>query len=189
MNISNYKKSIRESNFSRDDEAVIWDFYVTKSLSRASSQHRWLSDYHKDDFRRPLNLLKRMMMVAGVKDEQCIIVNGKSMIKGLAQLELQGDTYNPMKIDCPRIACLIPSDREEGIEPYSEKKCVLSLMIHARNALAHGNTYFFDNGFVLLEDFNSSKIITARMLFHKNTLLAWIKLFDKERCYYPEIHM
>ena len=187
MHINDYKKSIRELNFSREDETVIWDFYVTKSLSRASTQHRWLSDYHKDDFQRPFNLLKRMMMAAGVKDEQCKIFNGKSMNKVLAQLDLLAN--EEINTDTPRIACLIPSDREEGAEQYSEKKCVLSVMIHARNAFAHGNTYFFENGFVMLEDMNFDKTITARMLFHKNTLLAWIRLFDKKRDYYPEIHV
>ena len=194
MNINSYKKSIRESSFSREDETVIWDFYVTKSLSHASSQHRWLSDYHQDDFTRPFNLMKRMMMAAGVKDEQCKIVTGKSMNKGLEQLNLLADTNVGISTDNPRIACLIPSDREGEGKQYSEKKCVINVMVHARNALAHGNTYFFDNGFVMLEDFIFDKFTrvtttTARMLFHKNTLLAWIKLFDKEKRYYPEIHI
>lgn len=182
-NISEYRKSIRESNFTRENETVIWDFYVTKSLSKASSQHRWLSEYHRDDFQRPFNLMKKMMMTAGVTEDKCQIVFGRSMNKGLAQLDLLSETG--ISIQIPRIACLIPSDGEER---PSENKFILSIMIHVRNAFAHGNTYFFDNGFVMLEDFDFSKVITARMLFHRNTLLEWIKLFDKDKRFYPEIH-
>ena len=187
-NINKYKRSIREANYSKDNETVIWDFYVTKSLSRASSQHRQITDYHKDDFRRPLNLLSLMLKVARVDEEKCKIVHGKSMNAGLAQLGLLTDQYDAMNIATPRIACLIPYSRYDGADEHSAKNSVLWLMIHTRNALAHGRTYFFSNDFVMLEDLDFDKTLTSRMIFHKDTLLAWIKLFDKEKRYYPEIN-
>lgn len=54
---------------------------------------------------------------------------------------------------------------------------------HIRNAFAHANTYFFDNGIVLLEDKDKSKL-TAAILIKQQTLLDWIKVIDKGENYY-----
>jgi len=48
--LSNYKKSIREAEFSREEESAIWDFFVTKSISRAASQRRTMQDYQPQQF-------------------------------------------------------------------------------------------------------------------------------------------
>lgn len=58
-----------------------------------------------------------------------------------------------------------------------------SILTHIRNAFAHGNTYFFENGNTLLEDKNRN-IITARILLKLQTLLDWIGLIDKEQRFY-----
>ena len=57
------------------------------------------------------------------------------------------------------------------------------LFRHIRNSFAHGNTYFFDNGNVLLEDKDNSKI-TAAILIKQQTLLDWIRVIDKEEQFY-----
>ena len=71
---------------------------------------------------------------------------------------------------------------------YSVKRSVINIMAHIRNALAHGNTYFFENDFLMLEDLSFDNKITARMIFHKSTLVSWIRLFDVNMFYYPELH-
>lgn len=83
----------------------------------------------------------------------------------------------------PRIACLNPLPSYTD----SSKSNIISLMIHIRNALAHGRTYFFNNGFVMLDDNNTENTITARFMFHKRTLLDWIRYFDRDGRYYPEL--
>ena len=42
-----YKKSINESSFSSEQIAMIWDFYVTKSIAASASQKRTPADYGK----------------------------------------------------------------------------------------------------------------------------------------------
>lgn len=42
---SAYKKSIYDIGLPREQEAVIWDFYVTKSIASSASQRRAISDY------------------------------------------------------------------------------------------------------------------------------------------------
>lgn len=61
-----------------------------------------------------------------------------------------------------------------------------SVLIHIRNVFAHGNTYFFDNGNVMLENKNGATII-ARMIIKQQTLLDWIFIIDKEQRYYIPI--
>jgi hypothetical protein len=43
--IQPYKKSINESSFSSEQIAMIWDFYVTKSIAASASQKRTAKDY------------------------------------------------------------------------------------------------------------------------------------------------
>ena len=45
LNVYPYKKSIYEIGLPKEQEAMIWDFYVTKSIAGSSSQQRSLSDY------------------------------------------------------------------------------------------------------------------------------------------------
>lgn len=180
---------MREAAFTHEEEAVIWDFYVTKSLSRASSQYRTLEQYRNSSFSRPFNLLVQMLKVAEVEEECVKIVYGKTMNKVLHQLQLASNKIEEFDIFTPRIACLLPYRRSSENNYYLQRNSVYSIMTHVRNALAHGNTYFFDNEFLLLEDKNFEKVITARMLLNQNTLIEWIRIFDAESKFYPEIHV
>ena len=53
------------------------------------------------------------------------------------------------------------------------------LFRHLRNGIAHGQTYLFPTGLVLIED-RDGKRITARILIRKETLLAWIYIVEKK---------
>ena len=61
---------------------------------------------------------------------------------------------------------------------------MISLFRHIRNALAHGNTYFFENGFMMLADRNEKKDDTARIILPISALLEWIWIIDKNERYY-----
>ena len=187
--ISIFRKSMRESGFSKSDEAAVWDFYVTKSLSRASNQHRFLTDYFKPSFCNPINLLDRMMKASNIIEDHCVIAPGKSITNALSKLGLADELAAGINITVPRIACLISSESDSTNLQYSVKRSVINIMLHVRNAFAHGNTYFFENDFLMLEDLSFDQSITARMIFHKSTLISWIRLFDENSCYYPELHI
>lgn len=55
------------------------------------------------------------------------------------------------------------------------------LFRHIRNALAHNCIYSFENGNILLEDIETNKSISARILIKKDTLLEWIKIIKNEK--------
>lgn len=74
-------------------------------------------------------------------------------------------------------------DENENIKLENKENHILCLMRHIRNTFAHGNTYFFDNDNMLLEDKDGEKI-TASILISKRSLLDWIKIIDKDSKFY-----
>lgn len=185
LTFDSFKKSIRDAGYTREEESAIWDFYVTKSLSKAASQNRNLEDYRQPVFGAPRIRLEHLLTRADVDTESVLIIRGNNMDRGLEKLGLKTEENISKSLDLPRIAFIntLPGHMD------SSKSSIISLMSHVRNALAHGHTYFFPNGFVLLEDVNLQRVITARILYHKNTLLNWIFYFDQDGIYYPEIHL
>lgn len=187
--IQKYKKSINEAGFSERQILILWDFYVTKSMSSTAAQCRKPSDYGI----KQLNI-NSLMKTAGISDGCSKFLLADTMKKTLKAMDL---SYSGKKgaaveidIDRVRIAFTTPysiSDDEppKAKEGYSHAK---SLFIHMRNAFAHGNTYFFDNGNALFEDRKDSNV-TAMILINKKTLLDWIVQVDSAERFYkhPEV--
>lgn len=181
--VQNFKKSIHESNFTKEQISIILDFYVSKSLSSASSQSRKLEEYgHK---RLPF---KEMMEIATIKEDDVSYFTTDSVQQILAKCDLQICGENgkpiPINIDTPRIALFMKSVDEMEKQQHKfgsgRAKCLLTRI---RNAFAHARTYFFDNGNMLLEDELGNKT-TGMILIKQKTLLDWITIIDKERKFY-----
>ena len=79
---------------------------------------------------------------------------------------------------------LSPYTIADGESPKGRVGEAESVLTHIRNSLAHGNTYFFENGNVLFEDKDMKGIITARIILKQQTLLDWISLIDKDQKFY-----
>lgn len=177
-NVQDFKKSINDSSFTDEQIAIIWDFYVTKSISASASQKRKITDYgHK---KIPFD---KMMEIALITNDKLHAVMADRIPQTLANLDLQLSDKKPsINIDICRAAYIIPYQKEDNVlkPKISKPEAFLS---HIRNAFAHGNTYFFDNGNVLLED-KKQKITTAMILLRQKTLLDWISLIDKDHKYY-----
>ena len=97
----------------------------------------------------------------------------------------------PIEIDSPRLVCMQPysiTDRNKPVAKGGGKG--VTLLTHMRNSLAHGCTYFFDNGNMLLEDraAGSSGKTTAMILLPQSSFLDWIKIIDIDgKYYFPNI--
>ena len=89
-----------------------------------------------------------------------------------------------IEIDVPRIACLTPYTIADEEAPKAKAGDAESVLTHIRNAFAHGNTYYFENQFVLFEDKDQKGIITARIILAQQTLIDWISLIDSEQRFY-----
>jgi hypothetical protein len=181
------KKSIRMSAFSKEQVDLIWDFYVTHSFAGESGQAVTLEDYGWNltkNREKTLSLLEiALMQSAGVSRLCCI--RAATIKDTLTACDLSN---SQICIEHPRIVLQqkfsVTVDENEKISfAGGGENRVYCLFRHIRNAFAHGNTYFFDNGTVLLEDKDGSKI-TAEILVNQQTLLDWIKIIDKDERFY-----
>lgn len=182
--VQKYKKSINESSYTIAQISMIWDFYVTKSIAASASQKRTASDYGL----KQIPFVK-MLEVAGIKESQHKILLSDRMPATLNGLDLKTTGEKgveiPIEIDIPRFALIMGYSICDEEEPKPKDNCSKAecLLTHVRNAFAHGNTYFFNNGNLLLEDKNKSNT-TAMILIKQKTLLDWIKLIDHEERFY-----
>ncbi len=186
IEVQAYKKSINESGFSDEQIAMIWDFYVTKAISDSAAQRRRISDYGLKEIP-----WKDMLDSAGVTSENIKVLPANSINKTLQNYDLEivegkGDTKHnkAIEIDVPKIVCLTPFSIADEEKPKPRVGDAESVLTHIRNSFAHGNTYFFDNGNLLLEDKDQRGGITARMILHQNTLLDWIAIVDSTNKFY-----
>ena len=150
---------------------MIWDFYVTKSVASTASQKRTASDYDLKQFP-----FKKMLEAAAISDDNYHILMADKIPKTLeiAGLKISGDkgVPTPIEIETPRFALIMGYSITDNDEPKPKDNCSKPecLLTHIRNALAHGNTYFFENGKLLLEDKNKSNTTAMILIRQKNAL-------------------
>lgn len=181
--VQDYRKSINETDFTPEQINIIWDFYVTKSLSSSSSQSKKVEEYGYK--RLPIT---KMLNVANITDDNISYFTTDSVQQTLEKCDLRICGENgeliPIDIDTPRFAILANSTNETGKQkPKYGKGRVKNLLKHIRNALSHGNIYFFDNGnMLLIDEYNGET--TGMILIKQKTLLDWIALIDKDNNFY-----
>ena len=182
------KISLNDSPFSYAQINILWDFYVTHAISGGSGLARSVSDYgwKKDDNKKDgyPALEKELIAKAGLSNNICFI-RSTTCKDTLSAMDLSNDE---ICIEHPRAVLLqkysTTVDENDNIKfSGGGENHIKCLFRHIRNSFAHGNTYFFENGTVLLEDKENSKI-TAEILIIQKTLLDWIKIIDKDEEYY-----
>lgn len=182
--IQGYKKSINEAGFSERQVSILWDFYVTKAMVSTAAQRRKLADYGINRL-----TIEALMKTAGVCNNCYKFLLADTMPKTLKEMDFlyfrEKDTQTEIDIDKVRVAFTIPYSVSDDEPPKAKKNCsrVESLFTHIRNAFAHGNTYFFDNGNALFEDKKYNNV-TAMILIKKRTLLDWIIQIDSSERFY-----
>lgn len=182
------KNTFKNSIFSYAQIDMIWDLYVTHSICGTSKLERNICDYGWNNTNSKTNgytAIERFLTEkAGLQDNLCFI-RSKTCKDTLSAMDLANDK---ICINHPRAVLLqkysISTDENEKINFSGDgENHITCLMRHIRNAFAHGNTYFFDNGFLLLEDCDG-RTITAAILIKQETLIDWIKIIDKNGSYY-----
>lgn len=186
---SENKKSLKDSPFSYAQIDMIWDFYVTHAISGGTGLERSLSDYGWDNTNNKITgygAIENKLFDICYFEKICFI-RAKKCTDTLGAMDLSNEL---ICVSHPRAVMLqnfdIVIDENELISynssSNSESK-LTALFRHIRNAFAHANTYFFDNGMILLED-KDGKRTTAEILMKQQTLLDWIKVIDKDEKYY-----
>lgn len=184
-----HKQPLIDSDLSQRNINLIWDFYVARSPSESSGLSITLKDYGWNDTKDTLRLGSlaqleaSLLETANIPKERCAIIRRKSIDKTLNSLALSTKGC----ICCPRIALTqdysIEISEKEELKYGSKESRMHCLFRHIRNSLAHGNTYLFDNDFIMLED-KYGKTETAKIMIHRRTLIDWIFAVDKNEIYY-----
>lgn len=184
--VQDHKKSIYDIGLDKDSEATIWDFYVTRAMCKSAAQKRSISDYGMKSI--PYD---EMLKVAGISPSNAIVLLANTMPNTLQRLGLEttigkGNDKQNAEIETEpfRFAIITPYTITDDNPPKESCGRGESLLTHIRNSFAHGNTYFFDDGTVMLEDKDQRGSITARIIIKVETLFAWIHLIDKDERYY-----
>lgn len=187
--IQDFQKSIYNSDLTEEQQNMIWDFYVTHSFASSAKQKRKITDYGFKSI--PWNEMKS---VANLEESNVRILLANSINKTLSECDLEiisgkgKEKHNiPIEIDTLKIVCLTPYTISDYDAPKGKCGEAESVLTHIRNSLAHGMTYFFDNGNVLFEDKSQNGNTTARIILKLQTLLDWIKIIDKNEIYYKLI--
>lgn len=192
--IQPYKSSLSECGiFESSTVETIWDFYVSKSIASSSGQKRTATDYGLREI-----FYEGLMSIAEIPSNRNEMIMADSINAVLKEydfvVERKGkqDAGEPervsleIEIDELRALSMQPysiSDRNKPVGKISKSECLLA---HIRNSFAHANTYWLDNGNVLLEDKagGSSGKTTAMILINSQTLVRWIKAIDIEGRFY-----
>lgn len=181
--IQNRKMAIKDSGFSADEVNLIWDFYVTKSPAEQSTQSISFTNYGWADTTSKENgypaLENALAKDAGI--ESFYMIRATSIKNTLNSVDLGNRTIcieHPRAVLMQRYSILV--DENENMQFQHEEKRVTCLFRHIRNSFAHGNTYFFENDMMLLED-KDKNTITARILIPRKSLLSWIDITNKDK--------
>ncbi len=177
MRIDEFHKSINESDFTEEQINIIWDFYVTKSIAGSAAQKRNVRDYGISTLP-----IKNMLNQSTVESNRIKILPATSISEITTDFKL--DPNDDVEIDHLGIVCLTPFFIESEQKPKKRYGDAESILTHIRNAFAHGNTYFFNNGNVLLTDKDNRGKLTASILIKQQTLIDWIKLIDSNEIFY-----
>lgn len=180
------KKSLKDSPFSYAQIDMLWDFYVTHTISGGSGLGRSVSDYgwKEDDNKKDHAIENELIGKAGLSNNICFI-RSKTCKDTLSAMDLSDDEIcikHPRAVLLQKYSTTVDENEVIRFSGGGENH-VNCLFRHIRNSFAHGNTYFFENGTVLLEDMDKKKI-TAAILVRQQTLLDWIALIDKNEKFY-----
>ena len=182
------KKSLADSPFSYAQIDMLWDFYVTHTISGGSGLERSVSDYgwKKDDNKKDgyPALEKELIAKAGLSNSICFIRSAtcKDTLSAMDLSNYAICVEHPRAVLLQKYSTTVDENEKISFSGGGENH-VNCLFRHIRNSFAHGNTYFFDNGTILLEDMDKSRV-TAAILVRQQTLLDWIALIDKDKRFY-----
>ena len=108
--IQNYHKSIYDCGLPKEQETIIWDFYVTHAIAGSASQGRKASDYGLSSL--PWDEMKK---IAAIDASNVKILLANSINKTLANSNLEitegkgaHKHFVAIEVDVPKIVCSTP---------------------------------------------------------------------------------
>ena len=178
-----YKIPIKNyGGFTETEKNLIWDFYVSRSLSgSAGTMSVDLNSCGWDTSKEYDVILSELARNAGFGEDSnsFCFVRATTIKDTLSAMNLDGSC---ICIEHPRNVihqkCKPIIDEAEKLTIRNDETQLTCLFRHIRNSFAHSNTYFFNNGMLLLEDKDGTKI-SARILIRQETLFEWMRILNR----------
>ncbi|MBQ8323795.1 MAG: hypothetical protein IJX82_01425 [Clostridia bacterium] len=183
-NPENYICSIADAGYTNDEFKAIIAFYVLHAPTLKSDKSDSFGLKNLKDYgwrgNSDMNKLERELLKASGLQSFCFI-KSSAINNTLEQMQLGTSAWC---VEHPR--AVLKQDytvtiAENGKAEISNSETRMECLFrHLRNAFAHNHVYVFTNGNILLEDIDGpNKIITARILVPKISLLNWINIVKK----------
>jgi hypothetical protein len=171
-----YRASLLSQPFFEDFYKKIYDFYLTNSFAADTQQKIQLKDYgwEGNSNERGLKTLEDLLSANAGIGEMCMI-RSTTIKDTLEAMDLSGTHIcieHARAVMLQRYSTKI--DENEEVTFDNKETRIKCLFRHIRNALAHGGTYFFKNRMMLIEDYESAKI-----LIPQQSLIDWINIVDQ----------
>lgn len=196
--------SDEENGYTYSHILKLIDFYLLHPLNEEKYAQAILRDrYHwrikSKDIKgneiwklSPEKLFQTMLETSGLKDNISFTYTDKHTKKALQLMDLDNSHICPLhtravlNMDCKME--IIEDDEGNLSAQVSEHEAgYRCLFRHIRNAFAHNNVFFFENGNVLLKDYQrdgdkqKDKKVTAAILIKFDTLFEWIQFIETDQ--------
>lgn len=190
--LDNHKESIIQSTLTTDEINAVFDFYVLhapilKSGSdktddfgiKSLGEYGWYGNCRLSELER--NLLKSGDV------HRFVMIRADSINETLENMGLKDDICikHPRAVMQQNFKVTVKENGEVKLEERETR--MQCLFRHIRNSIAHNRTYLFENGeMILLEDADTDKKVTARILIKVKTLIDWIEIIRGKTQEHPQ---
>lgn len=175
--LARYRKRLSEV-YTPEEFTQIVGFYMFKLPQKNSKGNAYaLSDYGWTGHGIS-DLEGKLLKSAGMS--QFVFLGSKS-IRGTLEAMKLGEiacAEHPRAVLMRKASLSMTEDGTIKVEYVGENR-MQCLLRHIRNSIAHGLTYSFPTGAILLED-RDGREISARVLLKMETLIDWISIIEKE---------
>lgn len=182
--IDDYKKTIVQMGFTENEVIRIIDFYLLRAPLKKDSKETEnnivsLNDYGWNGKPDMSKLEGRLLAASGIAN---------FCIRKTDSIECTLESMNLIDKICAshsRSALLQSHSvkvQEDGTIVISQKETRMECLFrHLRNSIAHNLTYLFPNDYILMEDRDENKKVSARILMPKRILLEWIEIVENKK--------
>lgn len=173
--IAGYRTAIVDADcFSEGEKLRLMDFYVANALVATCRTGKRLADYGWTGRRLLGKLEKYFMECCSINSAFFLISRTDKFPKTLERFNL--NIGGRICVSCPRGAMTEGCSVEEGVVVKKGKENrVETILRHIRNAIAHGNTFIFDNSNILFVDANGNGDKTCVLLIPAKGLLDFMQ--------------
>ena len=193
-----------ENDYTYSDILKLIDFYLLHPLNEDKHAQSILRDtFHWRTNRKSKDgtetmvlhsdsMFQQMLSVSGLKDNIVFTYTNNATKKALNDMDLGGSymcAVHPRAVLNMNSQSKVVEDDNGNliVETTNTEAGYRCIFRHIRNAFAHNNVFFFENGNILLKDFQrkddkqDDKTVTAAILMKFDTLFEWIRLIETDQ--------